>query len=134
MVRAEKISHVGIAVSNLEEAIKSFSNILEVSSVEREDVPTEGIRVAFLRVGDSEIELLSPTGETGSIAKFLKDRGPGLHHVAVKVPNVAEAIKDAKSKGFNVIDSVPRRAARGAQAAFVHPKSLQGVLLEFYNT
>jgi methylmalonyl-CoA/ethylmalonyl-CoA epimerase len=131
---AEKISHVGIVVPNLDEAIRDYSAILGIESVEREDVTSEGVKVAFLKIGDSEIELLCPENlSSGSVAKFMKERGPGIHHIAVKVSNVALAIEDAKAKGFKLVDTVPRKGARGAEAAFVHPKSLNGVLLEFYS-
>ena len=134
-MKAEKISHIGIAVPDLEKAIREYQSILGVNSVEKVGlVGSEKVNVAMIQIGDSEIELLSPTSEDSAVAKFLRERGPGIHHIAIKVPSVAKAIEDAKAKGFRVIDSVPRAAARGAEAAFVHPKSLDGVLLEFYST
>jgi methylmalonyl-CoA epimerase len=135
LVAVEKISHLGIAVADMDQAIKDFSSILNVRSVERQTLQSEGIEIAFLKLDDgSEIELLCPSaGSTGAVAKFLNERGEGIHHFAVKVPNVQQAIEDAKSSGFILVDKVPRKAARGAEAAFVHPKSLHGVLLEFYS-
>ena len=128
-----KISHIGIAVSDLEKALSDFGKIFDTSSVELTEVREEGVRVAMITLGDAEIELLSPTGDSGAIAKFLKDRGEGIHHLAVKVDDVHMAIEKSKEKGLRMIDQVPRTGARGTGAAFVHPKSLHGVLLEFYD-
>ncbi len=132
MSRAERISHIGIAVSDLELAIKRYSALLGCENVKRMEVPTEHVKIAMMEIGDSEIELLSPTGESGAIAKFIRERGEGIHHIAVLVPDVSKAIEEAKERGFRVIDDTPRKGAEGTDAAFVHPKSLHGVLLEFY--
>lgn len=127
------ISHVGIAVFDLEKALRDYQSLFEFDSIERFEVEGEGVKVAMLRTGHSEIELLSPTRENGSIAKFLKDKGEGIHHVAIRVSDVPEAIANAQRLGLRVLDERPRRGAGGAEAAFVHPKSLHGVLLEFYS-
>lgn len=127
------ISHIGIAVFELDRAIADYQSLFEFDSIERLDVELEGVKIAMLRTGQSEIELLSPTREDGSIAKFLRENGEGIHHVAVRVTDVSDAIANAKRLGLRVLDEKPRRAARGAEAAFVHPKSLHGVLLEFYS-
>jgi methylmalonyl-CoA/ethylmalonyl-CoA epimerase len=132
-MRAEKISHVGIAVQDLDKAIEDYRSILEIDHVEKHEVPSEGVKVAMLRIGESELELLSPVGEQGSIAKFISSRGEGIHHIAVKVADVSKAIEEAKARGFKVVDERPRTGAGGTLAAFVHPKSLHGVLLEFYS-
>jgi methylmalonyl-CoA/ethylmalonyl-CoA epimerase len=129
----ERISHVGIAVTDLEKAIADFSSLVEPSEIERISLESEKVRIAMLKLGDSEIELLSPIENSGPIARFLEKRGEGIHHIAVKVDDVSQAIENAKNRGFQLLDSTPRSAARGAQAAFVHPKSAHGVLLEFYN-
>ena len=97
------------------------------------EVEGEGVRVAMIKVGDSEIELLSPVDDRGEIAKFLREKGEGIHHLAVTVDDVSGAIERAKKKGLRVVDEVPRKGARGTEAAFVHPRSMHGVLLEFYN-
>lgn len=132
MEAAQGISHVGIAVSDLESAIQRYTSILGVHNVERMDVATENVKIALIKLGDTEIELLSPTGESGAIAKFIKERGEGIHHLAIRVANVTKAIENAKANGYRMIDDKPRRGAGGTDAAFVHPKSLNGVLLEFY--
>ncbi|MCL5068188.1 MAG: methylmalonyl-CoA epimerase [Thaumarchaeota archaeon] len=132
MEAAQGISHVGIAVTDLESAIQRYSAILGIHEIERMDVATENVKIALIKFGDTEIELLSPINESGPIAKFIKERGEGIHHLAIRVPNVTKAIEKAKASGFRMIDEVPRRGARGTDAAFVHPKSMNGVLLEFY--
>jgi methylmalonyl-CoA/ethylmalonyl-CoA epimerase len=134
--RPERISHVGIAVKDLEGAISDFGLVFDVSSgVERVEVEGEQVRAAFIRVGDAEIELLSPLSADGGgpISRFLASRGEGLHHIAIKVADVSEAMEEARRNGLDVLDPKPRRGARGSEAAFVHPKSMHGVLIEFYN-
>ncbi|MDG6995425.1 MAG: methylmalonyl-CoA epimerase [Nitrososphaerota archaeon] len=133
MVAVQGISHVGIAVSNLEQAIQHFSSLLGSKDVEQMDVPNENVRIAMIRLGDTEIELLSPTSESGAIAKFIRERGEGIHHLAVRVSDVSRAIEEARTQGFRLVDDVPRRGAGGTDAAFVHPRCIHGVLLEFYS-
>lgn len=127
------ITHVGIAVRDLDKAIETYSELFDFDNIERMEVGGEAVRVAMLKIGDSEIELLCPTGDEGAIAKFIRERGEGIHHIAIRVLDVAGAIQSAKTMGLRVIDEGPRNGARGAKAAFVHPKSLCGVLLEFYD-
>jgi methylmalonyl-CoA/ethylmalonyl-CoA epimerase len=132
-IKPETITHVGIAVADLDKAIQDYSALFDFVAVERMEVSTEGVKAAMLKTGASELELLCPTTENGPIAKFLREKGEGIHHLAIRVPNVAIAIETAKSLGLRVLDEKPRMGARGAQAAFVHPKSFHGVLLEFYD-
>jgi methylmalonyl-CoA/ethylmalonyl-CoA epimerase len=127
------ISHVGIAVLDLERAVSDYCSIFEFDSVERVSMESEGVNIALLKTRGSEIELLSPTKDGSSLSKFLKDRGEGIHHVAIRVEDVTEAIARAKALGYKVLDEKPKKGAKGAHAAFVHPKSLHGVLLEFYD-
>ncbi len=128
MVR--KIDHVGIAVKNLEEAIKTYKALgLEVSEIE--EVKEQKVRVAMLPVGESRIELLEATSPDSAIAKFIERRGEGIHHLAINVSNIDEALKNAKDSGLTLIDEKPRMGAGGKKVAFVHPKSTHGVLLEF---
>ncbi|RLI82257.1 methylmalonyl-CoA epimerase [Archaeoglobales archaeon] len=128
MVR--KIDHVGIAVKNLEEAIKTYRALgLEVSEIE--EVKEQKVRVAMLPVGESRIELLEATSPDSAIAKFIERRGEGIHHLAINVSNIDEALKNAKDSGLTLIDEKPRIGAGGKKVAFVHPKSTHGVLLEF---
>jgi methylmalonyl-CoA/ethylmalonyl-CoA epimerase len=132
-IKAQAISHVAFAVLDLERAIRDYSDLFDFDEIERFEVGKEKVKVAMLRLGNSEIELLSPISDEGSVAKFLREKGEGLHHIAIRVPSVQAAIEDAKSQGLRVLDDEPRIGARGAEAAFVHPKSLHGVLLEFYS-
>ncbi|WP_297508707.1 methylmalonyl-CoA epimerase [Thermococcus sp.] len=125
----KKIDHVGIAVKNLEEAIKVWEGLgLKVDEIE--EVPDQKVRTAIIHIGESRIELLEPTAEDSPIAKFIAKRGEGIHHIALGVDNIEEHLKELKEKGYRLIDEKPRIGAGGAKIAFVHPKAVTGVLLE----
>ncbi|MCS7122025.1 MAG: methylmalonyl-CoA epimerase [Archaeoglobaceae archaeon] len=125
-----KIDHIGIAVKNLNEAIKTYEALgLKVHEIE--EVSEQKVRVAMFPVGESRIELLEATSEDSPIAKFIASRGEGIHHVAINVENISEAIEKAKKAGIKMIDEKPRIGAGGRKIAFIHPKSTYGVLLEF---
>ena len=124
-----KIDHIGIAVKNLEEAVKIWEN-LRLKVEEIEEVPDQKVRTAVFHVGESRIELLEATSEDSPIAKFIEKRGEGIHHIALGVDNIEEHLDKLKEKGFRLIDEKPRIGAGGAKIAFVHPKSVNGVLLE----
>ncbi|WP_297535362.1 methylmalonyl-CoA epimerase [Thermococcus sp.] len=125
----KKIDHVGIAVKNLEEAVKVWEGLgLKVEEIE--EVPDQKVRTAIIRIGESRIELLEPTAEDSPIAKFIAKRGEGIHHIALGVTNIEEHLKELKEKGYRLIDEEPRLGAGGAKIAFVHPKAVTGVLLE----
>jgi methylmalonyl-CoA/ethylmalonyl-CoA epimerase len=124
----QKLDHIGIAVSNLEEALKLYRDTLGLKVDHIEDF--EGMKIAFIPIGDTEFELLQPTDPEGALAKFLEKRGEGIQHIAVRVDDVAKSLEELKAKGLQVIDQKPRRGAGGAQIAFFHPKSTKGVLLE----
>ena len=125
----KKIDHLGIAVSNLDEALKTYE-LLGFTAVGVEEVPEQKVKVAFLPVGESNIELLMPTDEKSSIARFLLNRGEGIHHLALLVENLEEKLKELKEKGFTLIDENPRIGAHGKKIAFLHPKSTKSVLIE----
>lgn len=125
-----KVDHIGIAVKNLDESIKFYQDILGLELLGTEVVDEQKVRVAFLPVGDTEIELLESTSEDGPIAKFIEKNGEGVQHIAFKVDNVEEAIEYMLSKGMKMIDEKPRYGAGGAKIAFVHPKSSNRVLVE----
>ncbi len=125
-----KIDHVGVAVKSLEEAVKTYEALgFEVEEIE--EVAEQKVRVAMLPAGESRVELLEATSEDSAIAKFISSRGEGIHHIAINVENIEEALNKAKEAGLRLIDEKPRIGAGGKKVAFVHPKSTHGVLLEF---
>jgi methylmalonyl-CoA/ethylmalonyl-CoA epimerase len=125
-----KIDHVGIAVNNLEETLSFYTEVLGLEVAGTEVVEEQKVKVAFLPVGDSEIELLESTDPEGPIARFIEKNGEGIQHIAFKVDDIEEAIEALKAKGMRMIDEKPRYGAGGAQIAFVHPKSSNRVLVE----
>lgn len=129
-MNVKKIDHIGIAVKNLEEALKFYQDILGLECVGTEVVEEQKVKVAFLPVGDTEVELLESTDEDGPIAKFIEKKGEGIQHIAFRVDNIEEAIEEMKAKGIRMIDEKPRYGAGGAKIAFCHPKSTGGVLVE----
>ncbi|MDY0235851.1 MAG: methylmalonyl-CoA epimerase [Gudongella sp.] len=125
-----KIDHIGIAVKNLEETLKFYEEMLGIECTSQEVVEEQHVKVAFLPVGDSEIELLESTTEDGPIARFIEKKGEGLQHIAFKVDDIEAKIKELEEKGVRLIDKEPRYGAGGARIAFLHPKSTSGVLIE----
>lgn len=125
-----KIDHIGIAVKNLDETLKFYEDVMGIKCTSKEEVEEQKVRVAFLPVGDSEVELLESTTEDGPIARFIEKKGEGIQHIAFKVDNIEETIKDLQEKGVRLIDEKPRYGAGGARIAFLHPKSTSGVLIE----
>ena len=125
------MDHVGVAVRNLDEAIKVYRDTLGFK-LEGVHVLTERkVKVAFLSAsGETQIELLEPLGSGSTIAKFLETRGEGIHHFAMKVKDIVEVLEELKKKGVTLIDEMPKKGAEGKKIAFVHPKSTKGVLLE----
>lgn len=125
-----KVDHIGIAVENLDEALKFYEETLGIKCTSKEVVEDQKVKVAFLPIGDTEVELLESTDENGAIAKFIEKRGQGVQHIAYRVDNIEEAIAEMKEKGIRMIDEEPRYGAGGAKIAFLHPKSTFGVLIE----
>lgn len=130
VMKALKVDHIGIAVNNIEEAAKVYTEVLGLELQGIEVVEEQKVRVAFLPVGDTEIELLESTSPDGPIAKFIEKNGEGVQHIAFKVDNIEEAIKEMQEKGMKMIDEKPRYGAGGAKIAFMHPKSTNRVLVE----
>lgn len=123
-----KIDHLGIAVANLDEAVRTYEALgFRVEATH--EVPTERVRTAFLPIGESHLELLEPTDPTSVVAKFLEKRS-GLHHVCVLVADIEAALSELKARGVPLIDDTPRVGAGGSRVAFVHPRGANGVLLE----
>ncbi len=125
------IEHIGIAVSNLVEAIKYYENVLGLECYAIEEVPDQKVKTAFFKVGDTKIELLESTDPEGPIGKFLEKKGPGIHHLAFAMPDVAQALTEAENNGVQLIDKQPRKGAEGLSIGFLHPKFTHGVLTEF---
>ncbi|QEK11102.1 methylmalonyl-CoA epimerase [Crassaminicella thermophila] len=125
-----KVDHIGVAVKNLDETLKFYQDILGLELQGTEVVEEQKVKVAFLPVGDTEVELLESTDPDGPIAKFIEKKGEGIQHIAFRVPNIEEAIQELKEKGVRMIDEKPRYGAGGAKIAFCHPKSTNGVLVE----
>ena len=123
------IDHVGVAVESIEAALPFYKKALGLEPVHREEVPGQKVRVAFLQAGQTSIELLEPTGE-GAIQKFLKTRGPGLHHVAFHVDDIAGRMERLRADGLPPLEAAPRAGARGHKVCFLHPKFAAGVLVE----
>ncbi len=125
-----KLDHIGIAVDNLEESVKFYEETLGLKLQGIETVEDQKVKVAFLPVGDTEIELLEATSPDSPIAKFIEKKGQGVQHLAFRVENIEKALEEAKEKGIKLIDEKPRYGAGGAKIAFLHPKSTNGVLVE----
>lgn len=129
-MKALKVDHIGIAVKNLDETLKFYTDVLGLEVEGTEVVEEQKVKVAFLPIGDTEVELLESTADDGPIAKFIERNGEGVQHIAFKVDNIEEAIAYMKEKGMRMIDEAPRYGAGGAKIAFVHPKSSHRVLVE----
>ena len=125
-----KIDHIGIATRGIEESLGFWRDALGLEVEHTETVEGQGVRVAMLPAGEPRVELLEPTGPDTPVARFLEKRGPGLHHVAVRVPDIRAALARLKSEGARLIDEEPRVGAGGCLVAFVHPAASGGVLLE----
>jgi methylmalonyl-CoA/ethylmalonyl-CoA epimerase len=125
-----KIEHIGIAVSNLETANKTYKTLLGVAPYKAEDVESEGVTTSFFKVGDSKIELLGATNEDSAIAKFIAKRGEGIHHIAYAVEDIEKEMKRLKNEGFKLLNKTPKKGADNKLIAFLHPKSSNGVLVE----
>jgi methylmalonyl-CoA/ethylmalonyl-CoA epimerase len=126
----ERIDHIGVAVDDLDAAVRLWSETLEMPVEHRETVAEQGVEAVLLGLGDSHVELLAPLGDDTTVAKFLSKRGPGIHHAAYRCADIARALALCEERGLRMIDTRPRRGIRGSLVAFVHPASTGGVLLE----
>lgn len=124
------IEHIGIAVANLEESIKYYTEVLGLECYAVEEVKDQKVKTAFFMIGQTKIELLESTDPEGPIGKFIEKKGVGIHHLAFAVENVDQALKDVESKGVALIDKQGRKGAEGLNIGFLHPKSTYGVLTE----
>ena len=127
----KKINHIGIAVENLRESIALYSSLFGKGPDHEEEVVSEKVMTAFFGAGESNIELLQATSPDSPIAKFIEKRGKGgIHHVALEVDDLEEKLRQLKAAGITLIDEAPKAGAHGMKVAFVHPKGMQGVLIE----
>ncbi|HTW76368.1 MAG TPA: methylmalonyl-CoA epimerase [Thermoplasmata archaeon] len=126
-----QLDHVGIAVPDLAAAIEQWRPVVGAPEANPEVVPSNRVRVAFVSVGDTHIELLEPTESGSPVARFLESRGAGVHHLAFRVPSVDAALADVRSRGGRLVDERARPGARGRRVGFAHPSTFGGVLVEF---
>ena len=124
------IDHVGLAVEDLDAALALYQERLGMPTVHRETVEEQGVEAALLDVGDSHVELLCPLGPETAVGRFLDRRGPGLHHVAYRVEDIEQTLRDLAAAGLRLIDERPRTGIRNSRVAFVHPSATGGVLTE----
>jgi methylmalonyl-CoA/ethylmalonyl-CoA epimerase len=125
-----RVDHVAIAVNNISEALKNYEKILKIDKIHIEEVPTERVRVAILRLEDTRIELMEPTADDSPIKKYLTDRGEGIHHIAITADNIDNDVERAIANGTRMIGNI-RTGSYGRKITFIHPKSMNGVLTEF---
>lgn len=125
-----ELDHVGIAVDDLDAALEFYAGALGLEVEASEDVPSQGVRAHFVRVGSAALELLEATAEESPVRRFVDRRGAGLHHVTLRVDDLAAALARLKARGVRLVDETPREGAEGALVAFVHPAAAHGVLVE----
>jgi methylmalonyl-CoA/ethylmalonyl-CoA epimerase len=126
----KKIEHIGIAVSNLEEASVIYEKLFGALAYKEEEVASEGVKTAFFMSGPNKIELLEATNPESPIAKFIAKKGEGIHHIAFEVDDISAEIERLKNEGFIVLNEIPKKGADNKLVAFLHPKSTNGVLIE----
>jgi methylmalonyl-CoA epimerase len=130
MEAPKKIAHIGIAVRSIDEALHFYTNILGLKLEGVEEVPSEGVKVAFLKVGDTNLELLEPLNDDSPISKFIQKKGEGIHHIAFEISNIEERLQKLKEQNISLINEQPKIGAHHAKIAFIHPKASNGVLYE----
>ena len=127
--RIGRVHHVALVVASIDDALGFWRDTLGLQLETVMDIPTDRVRIAFLGVGESRIELVEPTDDTTGVARFLASKGQGFHHVCFEVPDLADTLRGLAAAGIELIDTAPRRGAEGP-VAFLHPRSGQGVLVE----
>ena len=129
-----KIEHIGIAVADMEQAVKTYEQLLQTPCYKKEQVASEGVETAFFQLADSKIELLEAMNEDSPIAKFILKKGEGIHHIAFEVEDIEAEMKRLSALGFQVLNEQPKRGADNKLVCFVHPKDSNGVLIELCQT
>ncbi|HEX9976008.1 MAG TPA: methylmalonyl-CoA epimerase [Dehalococcoidales bacterium] len=130
----KKVDHIGIAVKSLDEAVKLYTEVFGLKVRSMEIIADQKARTAIIPVGETKIELIESTDSEGAIARFIESRGEGLHHIALGVTNINEALQDLTRKGIPLIDQKPRKGVENTDIAFLHPKGTGRVLLELVET
>ncbi len=125
-----KIEHIGIAVADMEQAVKTYEQLLQTPCYKKEQVASEGVETAFFQLADFKIELLEAMNEDSPIAKFILKKGEGIHHIAFEVEDIEAEMKRLSALGFQVLNEQPKRGADNKLVCFLHPKSAHGVLVE----
>ncbi len=126
----KKLEHIGIAVKNLEESNILFSKLFGESSYKTEVVESEGVKTTFFKIGNNKMELLEATNSDSPIAKFINNKGEGIHHIAFEVENIEAEVKRLTNEGFMVLNEIPKKGADNKMVVFLHPKTTNGVLIE----
>lgn len=126
----KKIDHIGIAVTSIEHSLPFYENVLQLKVEAIEIVESEQVKVAFIKIGESKLELLEPLSDASPIAKFIEKRGEGIHHIALGLDSIDERIQEIKNNGISMLQEQPKIGAGGAKIAFMHPKSTGKVLYE----
>jgi len=129
-LKSDRIDHIGIAVKSIEERLSVYRDLLKLEVTGIEELRDRGLKVAFVKAGDTRIELLESTSENSQISRFLESRGEGIHHIAFHVDDVKAAIEEAVSLGLKPLSAEPEAGAGGTKVVFLHPKSTGGVLTE----
>jgi len=129
-MKITRIAHLGVAVKDLEPVKKLYADHLQLNAHHEEEVASQKVKVSFLQVGETNIELLLATSPESPIAKFVESKGEGIHHIAFEVEDIDAAVEELKAAGIRMIDEKPREGAHGARIAFIHPKATHGVLIE----
>ncbi len=127
---ARGIHHLGVAVVDLDQAVRTYERLFGATVEHRAEVPDQGVEAASVRIGESRVELVAPLGDDTPVGRFLAKRGPGMHHVAFEVDDILVALASLRGDGAELIDEVPHHGLFGLEVAFVHPDSVHGVLAE----
>lgn len=130
MMKTKRIDHIGIAVKNAQEKLKLYKDFLGLEVAEIEELPERGLRVYFINIGDTRIELLEPMHENSEVSGFLEKKGEGIHHIAFNIEGIEEAVEYAKLNGLQPLSEEPKKGAGGTKVLFLHPKTTGGVLVE----
>jgi methylmalonyl-CoA epimerase len=126
----EKVDHIGIAVKDIDEALKFYIDALGLRCTRIEEVEGQKVKVAFIPAGETTLELVQATDPESTIAKFIEKKGQGIQHIALRVKNIEKSMKTLQEKGVELIDKIPRTGAHGSKIVFLHPKSTNGALIE----